>query len=316
MLPGLHRPEYCTVLPALWRDPTGLDKRSADTYYTEQIDGKESIRVIFNPAITHPWAHFSKNVVADSVTFFDKALDAPIKLDANNQTWQWKAFFNTVGIAGFFMFVIYAAIALLDARYFAELKPAADAQPPPAPKGKGKGWYWGGLAFGAIMGVILYPTIYAWCSKNRPAFWNQEATWYIGMWTFLCGVFTILFMVVAYNCYSKKNGLDLAERGVKISGRKLWKTIVLSLIVVVAAYALVFISDYLFLTDFRLWCFITIRAFAPMHLPPLQSIWCSGWCTTLPCLLPPTASTLYSWVSPIGSALWCRCSSSLSDPRS
>lgn len=28
---------------------------------------------------------------------------------------------------------------------------------------------------------------------------------------------------------------------------------------------LVFISDYLFLTDFRLWCFITIRAFAPMH---------------------------------------------------
>ena len=35
--------------------------------------------------------------------------------------------------------------------------------------------------------------------------------------------------------------------------------------VVVAAYALVFISDYLFLTDFRLWCFITIRAFAPMH---------------------------------------------------
>mgnify|MGYP000096222379 FL=1 len=170
-----------------------------------------------------------------------------------------------MGIAGFFMFVIYAAIALLDARYFAELKPAADAQPLPAPKGKGKGWYWGGLAFGAIMGVILYPTIYAWCSKNRPAFWNQEATWYIGMWTFLCGVFTILFMVVAYNCYSKKNGLDLAERGVKISGRKLWKTIVLSLIVVVAAYALVFISDYLFLTDFRLWCFITIRAFAPMH---------------------------------------------------
>lgn len=75
-----------------------------------------------------------------------------------------------------------------------------------APKGKGKGWYWGGLAFGAIMGAILYPTIYAWCSKNRPAFWNQEATWYIGMWTFLCGVFTILFMVVAYNCYSKKNG--------------------------------------------------------------------------------------------------------------
>lgn len=78
-------------------------------------------------------------------------------------------------------------------------------------------------------------------------------------------MFTILVLFVSYKCYSKKNGLDLAERGIKMSGRKLWKTIVLSVTVVAAAYALVFISDYLFLTDFRLWCFATIRAFAPFH---------------------------------------------------
>lgn len=246
-------------------DPTGLEKRSAETYYTQEVDGEEAIRVIFNPAITHPWAHFSKDVVANSVTFFDKALDAPVKLDANNQTWQWKAFFNALGLVGFFMFVIYTAIALVDTRYFAELKADSDAEPLPAPKGKGKAWYWGGLAFGAVVGMILYPTIYKWCSKARPAFWNQPATWYIGMWTLLCGLFMILFMVVAYNCYSKKNGLDLAERGIKLSGRKLWKTIVLAVTVVASAYALVFLSDYLFLTDFRLWCFATIRAFAPKH---------------------------------------------------
>ena len=83
------------------------------------------------------------------------------------------------------------------------------------------------------------------------------------MWTLACGLFTILVLFVSYKCYSKKNGLDLAERGVKMSGRKLWKTIVLSVTVVAAAYALVFISDYLFLTDYRLWCFATLRAFAP-----------------------------------------------------
>lgn len=250
-------------------DPTGLEKRSAETYYTQEIDGEEAIRVIFNPAITHPWAHFSKDVVANSVTFFDKALDAPAKLDPNNQTWQWKAFFNALGIAGFFMFVIYAAIAFLDTAYFSELKAETDAEPLPAPKGKGKGWYWGGLAFGAVAGMILYPTIYAWCNNSRPTFWNQPAPWYIGMWTLLCGLCTILFMVVAYNCYSKKNGLDLAERGIKMSGRKLWKTVVLSVAVVASAYALVFISDYFFLTDYRLWCFATIRAFAPMHFAPI-----------------------------------------------
>ena len=45
------------------------------------------------------------------------------------------------------------------------------------------------------------------------------------------------------------------------------KSIVLALTVVCAAFALVFLSDWLFLTDYRLWCFATIRAFAPHHIP-------------------------------------------------
>ena len=246
-------------------DPAGLEARTSETYYTQEIDGKEAIRVIFNPAITHPWAHFSKNVVADSVDFFDKALDAPIKLDNNKQVWQWKAFFNALGLLGFFMFVIYCAIALTETRYFSELKADGEVEPLPAPTGKGKAWYWGGFVACAIFAIIAYPGIYKWANTAKPAFFNQSPTWYIGMWTFLCGLFTILVLFVSYKCYSKKNGLDLAERGIKMSGRKLWKTIVLSVTVVAAAYALVFISDYLFLTDFRLWCFATIRAFAPFH---------------------------------------------------
>lgn len=248
------------------QDPAGLEARSSETYYTENIDGEDAIRVIFNPAITHPWAHFSKGVVADSVEFFDRAFGSPIKLDNNDQIWQWKAFFNALGLVGFFMFVIYCAIALTETPYFAELKADGTVEPLPAPNtGKGKAWYWGGLAAGAIFGMIMYPGIYKWCSTSKPAFFNQSATWYIGMWTFLCGLFTLLVLFVAYKCYSKANGLNLAERGIKMSGRKLWKTIVLSLTVVVSAYALVFISDYLFLTDYRLWCFATIRAFAPHH---------------------------------------------------
>ena len=246
-------------------DPTGLEARTSETYYTEEIDGKEAIRVIFNPAITHPWAHFSKGVVADSVDFFDKAFDAPIKLDNNNQTWQWKAFFNALGLLGFFMFVIYCAIALTETRYFGELAADGEVEPLPAPAGKGKWWYWGGFVVCMVFATILYPTIYSWSGKIRPAFFNQSPTWYIGMWTFFCGLFTLLVLFIYYRCYGKKNGLDLAERGIAMSGRKLWKTIVLSVTVVAAAYALVFISDYLFLTDFRLWCFATIRAFAPAH---------------------------------------------------
>jgi riboflavin transporter FmnP len=45
------------------------------------------------------------------------------------------------------------------------------------------------------------------------------------------------------------------------------KSILLSLAVVCAAFALVFISDWLFLTDYRLWCFATIRAFSAKNIP-------------------------------------------------
>lgn len=246
-------------------DPTGKDARSSYTFYSQEVDGEQALRVIFNPAITHPWAHFSKHVVAMSVDFFDKALDAPIKLNNTNQIWQWKAFFNALGLLGFFMFVIYAAIALTETPYFSDLAAQEEVKPMPAPKGKGQYWYWGGFVLSMIFAIIAYPGIYSWCNKHRPDFFPQSPTFYIGMWTFLCGLFTLIVLCVSYFCFSRKNGLDPAERGIKMSGKKLWKTIVLSMTVVVAAYALVFLSDYLFKTDYRLWCFATIRAFAPMH---------------------------------------------------
>lgn len=244
------------------QNPDGMEERQSYTYYHETIDGKDSIRAIFNPAITHPWAHFSKQVVSSSVDFFDQALDAPIKLDSNNQTWQWKAFFNALGLLGFFMFVIYCAIALTETRYFGELAADGEVEPLPAPTGKGKAWYWGGLSICVVFSLIWYSFTYSWCQTNRPAFFNQFAPFYIGLWSFACGLFTLLVLFIYYKCYGKKNGIDLVERGIKMSGRKLWKTIVLSVTVVAASYALVFISDYLFLTDYRLWCFATIRAFS------------------------------------------------------
>ena len=244
-------------------DPAGQEARESYTYYHQNVDGEDAIRVIFNPPITHPWAHFSKHVVAMSVDFFDEALGAPIKLDIDNQIWQVKAAFNGLGIVGFFMFVIFAAIALTETKFFSELKADEDAKPLPAVTGKkGKAWYWGGYAASVVFAILVYVYVYAWCNSNRPAFMTQPATWYIGIWTVLCGLFTLLTLFLSYKFNAK---VDLVERGVKMPLKKLGKTVLLSVTVVAAAFALVYISDWLFLTDYRLWCFTTIRAFDPMH---------------------------------------------------
>ena len=95
--------------------------------------------------------------------------------------------------------------------------------------------------------------------------WNQGGSLAIGAWSLLCGLFT-LFTIRGNN---KKFPVNLEERGVKIGKDKMIRSIVLALTVVVFAFLLVFLSDYIFLTDYRLWCFATIRAFRAEHIPKI-----------------------------------------------
>jgi len=245
-------------------DPAAGEVRTADVFYTQQVEGENAIRAIHNPAITHPWAHFSADVVAFSVDFFDRALDAPVKTEHTNQIWQWKAAFNGLGIVGFFLFVASAALALLDTPYFSELKTSAPVKPWPALEGKAKKRYWRIGITSAVLSIVFYFIAFiAGYILWQSDFFKQGASRIIGLWSVLCGGFTLLTLKTG----AKKYPVDKLQRGVKIGRSKMGKSIVLALSVVCAAFALVFLSDYLFLTDYRLWCFATIRAFSAGNLP-------------------------------------------------
>ena len=244
-------------------DPTGLETRNSYTYYTQEIDGETAIRAIFNPNTIHPGALFSTSVVANSVEFFDEALDAPVDLAHNDQIWIWKAIFNGIGVVGFFMLLINGALALLDLPFFADLKASEPVLPAPARQGKSKGRYvrrqiwsliWSILTFFLtfILGYILYPK-----------FLNQEVSRCLGYWSVLTGLLLLAQMKKA----RKKDGVDPVVMGSKISKVALGKSILLSLIVVTGAYAVVFLSDAVLLTDYRFWSFANIRAFKLDLLP-------------------------------------------------
>ncbi len=243
-------------------NPEGLEARTADVFYEQEVDGENAIRAIYNPAITHPWAHFSSRVVKFSVDFFDRALGSPNKLAHGNQIWQWKAAFNGLGVVGFFMFVLNCALVLLDTRYFEELK--GESQILPAREKKAQKRYVSSNLIAAFMSILFYFIAFIigyviWNSKV----WNQGASRIIGLWSLLCGLWTLLTMKRA----NKRSPIDKEARGSRIPWGKLFKSAVLAVTVVAAAFALVYLSDWLFLTDYRLWCFATIRAFAPEHLP-------------------------------------------------
>ena len=251
-------------------DPEGKEERLDDTIYWDEVDGVEAARAVYTPDIIHPGAHFSKQAVAAGVEFFDATLDAPVKIDGNNQIWQWKAMFNGLGLIGFAMFLIFGTLALLDTRTFESLKAENEVAAWPMPDKKAKAWYWGGLIVTFIVSILVYPSIYRWCVRMLPKtiFW-QLNTFYIGLWSLICAAASFIFTVVYYYVYGKKNGVDLRERGAIISARTLLKTIGLACTVVASAYAIVFVSNWLFKTDYRLWC-LTIRAFDSFHL---KEVW-------------------------------------------
>ena len=245
-------------------DPTGLEKRSAGEFYTQNIDGEDAIRAIFNPAITHPWAHFSTIVVSFSVDFFDRALGAPNPIANGNQIWQFKAFFNALGVAGFFAFIVFLTLALLDTQYFGVLKASESVEPWAALEGPDKKRFWSKNIWGSALSIPFYFLGFAigFIGSMFIGIWNQGGSLAIGMWSLLCGLFTI----ATIRGNNKKFPVDLEERGVKIGKERMIRTVILSLTVVLSAFMLVFLSDYLFLTDYRLWCFATIRAFDAKHL--------------------------------------------------
>lgn len=242
-------------------DPQGQDARTAYTEYTETIDGEEAIRVIYNPAIIHPWSHFSKRSTESTIAFFDSALGAPNPIDPANQVWQWKAVFNLIGLIGIAIFVVNFTIRMVFTPAFASLRAKAPVEPFQLPK-EGKLWFWGSLALSAVFGALTYQPILTLVRGNVTAkdLFRQSSPWGVGMWAAACAVFAILCMVISYRAYGKKAGLNLTERGLRMPLKSAGLTVLLALIVVTVSYGLVFVADFFFKVDFRIWT-IALKAF-------------------------------------------------------
>lgn len=242
-------------------DPTGKDARTSGTVYHETIDGVDAMRVIYNPAIIHPWSHFSKQSTTATINFFSEAFGAPNPIDANNQVWQWKEAFNLIGLIGFVMFIVNFTILMVFTPFFSGLRAKAPVEPRPfAPRGKL--WFWGTICLGAVFATLVYLPIMLNVGSHTFAkgVAAQSSPWGISIWAAACGVFGILTMFLSYVLYGKKNQVSLADNGVKIDLQKLGKTVLLAVIVVSVSYSCVFFADYFFKTDFRIW-FLAIKAF-------------------------------------------------------
>ncbi|MDR1392672.1 MAG: hypothetical protein LBJ62_01685 [Bifidobacteriaceae bacterium] len=239
------------------------DVRQADTVYRDNLDGSEAMRVVYTPPITHPWSHFSKRSTTATIEFFTEALDLPDEIGSTSQVWQWKEAFNFVGLIGFAMFITCFAMLMLRVPFFSSLRAGQTVAIRTSDK-PGKYWFWGTLVLGAIFAAVAYIPIltnaHAFTISRDP--WAQSSPAGISIWAAACGVFTLLVLAAFYFLYMRKRGITLAERGITMPWRQVGKTVALAGIVVAVSYLCVFVVDYFFKTDFRLWV-LAVKAFPP-----------------------------------------------------
>lgn len=243
-------------------NPSGMEERESYTFYTQDIDGTEAIRAIFNPVNIHQGALLSKGVVASSVEFFDRALDAPVKLAHTDQIWPWKTCFNLLGVIGFFLFLIHAVLAMLELPFFADLKADGEVLPAKARSGKSKGRYIRRQIISVVWAIITFFLCFFAGYLVYPKFLNQEVSRCLGYWAVVTG----LLMLWQMHRAKKKGDADPEAMGSKISKTALGKSILLAIAAVAASYTLVFLSDAIFKTDYRFWALALIRAFDLKHL--------------------------------------------------
>lgn len=233
---------------------TPSETREADVMYKEKVDGEETIRVIYNPPITHPWSHFSKRSAQATIEFFSESLGAPRSIAADNQIWQLKEVFNFLGLVGMAVFAVNFVLLMIHTPLFCILRRDEVAMPRIMMK-KDRPWYWGSIAVNTAFGAAVFLPVLVGMrsSDNGKVYFAQNSTLGIGLWAALCGIVLILCMWVTYRRKDDAEKASITDSGIKISGTKLIKTIVLALLTAGLSYFWVFVADYFFQTDFRIW---------------------------------------------------------------
>lgn len=227
-------------------------------YYSK--DGAQ--RVIYQMTSTHPWVHFSKRAVAFGVEFFDKVLGSPRDIAPQNQIWQWKAFFNFLGLVGIVLFALSFMITMLDTSYFGILKADEEPKPIEITAKQDRLWFW----IPVILCAVFSPLCFYWCIDNvygtTTKWFTQNGPLLMGIWSALSGLFALLMFIIYYNARGKKTGFSAEAVGIKMSSRKMVRTIILGFLTVILAVQILFFANYFFHTDFRLWV-LTFKAFGP-----------------------------------------------------
>jgi len=215
-------------------------------------------RMLYQPPIIHPRDHFSREAIGYSISWFQQTLKGGKPIPANDQVWYWKEIGTLLAMIGMILLLFPLGGLLMKVPFFMELKETT----PEKHATSGAGWW-----IGALLTVLIPLPVFIWAigfsapGKLKPsAFWPQNNTTIIVYWALAVAVISLVLFLLWHFFLNQKRGATFVSYGLTwknkgLAWMKIWKSLLLSILIVGIGYLTLLFSEVVFQTDYRFWVF-------------------------------------------------------------
>jgi hypothetical protein len=263
-------PESLRVVNNILENDDQLKKIELGKYYGNKDNN--TLRVIFNEELLHPFQPYNKEATANQISYFEKVFGFPNAINPLNQIWQFKELFTLINMVVSLLMLVPLTTALLQISFFKGIiKPI----PAPLPKQskQGKLVFWSVFVISASIACLSFIPMVDIAKVLFVDASNREMTWFfpqrmnnsVMLWAAFNGTIGIAIFLLSYHFFGRRHGSKTESWGLKVSKKELVKTLALGILVFTLFYLFLFLNYFLFHVDYRFW-FMGVRIFQPEML--------------------------------------------------
>ncbi len=239
-------------------------------YYGERSNN--TLRVIFNEELLHPFQPYNKEATKNQLDYFDKVFGAPISINSNNQIWQYKELFTLINMIVSLLMLIPIAKLFLSLSFYKDIVKDIPASLPEQTS-KSKMIFWSVFFLSALIACISFIPMVDVAKILFYESANRELTWFfpqrmnnsVMLWAAFNGSIGLVIFFVSYYFFGRHHGVNTNSWGLQINKVEFFKTIMLGLSIFICYYLILYFVYFLFHVDYRFW-FMGVRIFQPEML--------------------------------------------------
>ena len=219
-------PESLRVVNNILENGDQLKKIELGKYYGNKDNN--TLRVIFNEELLHPFQPYNKEATANQISYFEKVFGFPNAINPLNQIWQFKELFTLINMVVSLLMLVPLTRALLQISFFKGIiKPI----PAPLPKQskQGKLVFWSVFVISASIACLSFIPMVDIAKVLFVDASNREMTWFfpqrmnnsVMLWAAFNGTIGIAIFLLSYHFFGRRHGSKTESWGLKVSKKEL-----------------------------------------------------------------------------------------------